>query len=67
MRPEEFEANAFAGALLMPAEFLRRDLTDQQIDISDDAKVRQLARTYEVSAQALTIRLVNLEMFGGLR
>jgi len=64
--PEEFEANSFAAALLMPEEFIRRDLADQLIDIFDDAKVRQLARQYEVSAQALTIRLMNLGMLAGL-
>jgi len=58
--PEEQEANAFAAALLMPARFLRRDLTKRAIDASDETAVRSLAQRYGVSPQALTIRLVEL-------
>ncbi len=58
--PKEFEANQFAGALLMPAKLLKRDLQARPIDVSDEDALRSLARRYEVSAQALTVRLVNL-------
>jgi Zn-dependent peptidase ImmA (M78 family) len=54
----EIEANAFAAALLMPHEFLIRDLIE--VVPLDDEKIRRLAKKYQVSEQAMTIRLVNL-------
>ena len=64
--PIELEANAFAAALLMPEEFLRRDLGDRAFDMFDEAAVRRLAQTYKVSVQALTIRLMELGLLRGL-
>lgn len=64
--PREMEANAFAAALLMPDDWLRRDLRDRKIDLSDDSAVRSLAARYEVSQQALTFRLINLNLVEGL-
>ncbi len=58
--PIEIEANAFAAELLMPAFMLERDLQDTIIDFEDDKLVRSLADRYQVSAQAMTIRLLNL-------
>jgi len=60
------EANAFAAALLMPEDWLRADLADRKIDLSDDVAVRNLATRYEVSQQALTFRLMNLNLVEGL-
>jgi Zn-dependent peptidase ImmA (M78 family) len=60
--PRESEANHFAASLLLPRAFLRDDLHDTPVDISDDRQVRALARKYQVSAQALTIRLVSLNL-----
>ncbi len=57
---EEIEANAFGAALLMPETFLRKDLSDFILDIDDEEQVKGLAKRYEVSAQAMTLRLVNL-------
>lgn len=56
----EVEANTFAAALLMPAEFVMHDMRDKAISVHDESAIRQLARKYGVSAQALTIRLVEL-------
>jgi Zn-dependent peptidase ImmA (M78 family) len=54
----EVEANRFAAALLMPQEFLTRDMfADYPLD---EEKVKKLARKYQVSEQAMTIRLVGL-------
>ena len=61
----DLEANAFAQALLMPAEFLRRDFKGRRIDVRDDAGMRQMAQRYQVSVAALTIRLVELRMLRG--
>ena len=58
--PREKEANEFAAALLMPRSLLKADLHGNPIDAMDEDAVRSLARRYQVSQQALTIRLVNL-------
>ena len=60
--PKESEANQFAAALLMPASFIRADLSDAAIDISDDEAVERLAAKYKVSLQAFTIRLDRLDL-----
>lgn len=61
---EEVQANKFAAALLMPDPFLRRDLRRsgilEALPHVDDDKFLELARSYGVSTQALTLRLVNL-------
>lgn len=57
---QEIEANAFAAALLMPADTLRKALDDRAIDLYDERTVWKLATTFGVSQQALTIRLVKL-------
>ncbi len=54
---EEIEANQFAAELLMPEEFLARDIEGLSLD---DADIEALAREYEVSVQAMTIRLTVL-------
>ena len=48
----------YGAALLMPKKFLFKDLPD--LLPLDEEKVRKLARRYQVSEQAMTIRLVNL-------
>jgi Zn-dependent peptidase ImmA (M78 family) len=60
----EIEANALAANLLMPKEFLRRDLAkylnrNGVLELSEDDRV-VLARKYKVSGVAMTYRLVNL-------
>ena len=57
---QEIEANAFAAELLMPESILRDLVGRQPIDVFDDAAVRRLASRFEVSPQALTIRLSRL-------
>jgi Zn-dependent peptidase ImmA (M78 family) len=57
----EREANLFAASLLMPKEFLKKDLSKEDyVDILDDAFLRGLGRKYGVSTQALVNRLKNL-------
>ncbi|MDB4889232.1 MAG: hypothetical protein JWL61_1087 [Gemmatimonadetes bacterium] len=63
----ELEANAFAGALLLPEATLRLDLRGQYIDAFDEVAVRGLSNRYQVSQQALTIRLMRLGLAGGMR
>jgi Zn-dependent peptidase ImmA (M78 family) len=57
----EREANFFAASLLMPKEFLEADLAgEDDVDLLDDDFLRDLARKYGVSTQALVNRLKNL-------
>jgi Zn-dependent peptidase ImmA (M78 family) len=64
--PREVQANALAAALLMPAELIRTQLRDREVDALDEAMVRSLAQRFRVSQQALTIRLVQLGFVAGL-
>lgn len=57
---EEVEANAFAADLLMPAEWIWRDLDGTAIDPGDDGQIALLAAHYGVSQQALLIRLASV-------
>lgn len=58
---EETEANRFAAALLMPADFVRDYLDDLAPDAPiDRAVISNMARRFGVSAAAMEIRLVNL-------
>jgi Zn-dependent peptidase ImmA (M78 family) len=54
----EIAANAFAAELLMPEKFLEEYLP--YIDLHNELSIRSLALKFEVSEQALTIRLANL-------
>lgn len=63
---EEVEANTYAASLLMPEDFLRQDLREQKVDANDETAIRRLAKRYQVSPQALTIRLMDLGLLRGL-
>jgi Zn-dependent peptidase ImmA (M78 family) len=52
----EREANMFAGELLMPKEFLKKDIK------TGITKVPDLAKKYNVSEQAMTIRLLETNL-----
>ncbi len=60
---EEREANAFAAELLMPETLVRQHFRafvgDKEL-VQERVLVRQLAETFDVSAQAMGYRLVNL-------
>jgi Zn-dependent peptidase ImmA (M78 family) len=61
---DEREANLFAAELLMPKRFLETDIAKiVDLDLLDDDadSLKTLAARYQVSAQALTYRLVNLD------
>lgn len=61
---EEIESNAFAATILMPEDFLKKDLSGFLLDIEDAEQMQQLSLRYEVSVQAMTIRLMNLISLG---
>lgn len=57
----EAEANAFAMELLMPTEFLLRDLKQMGgIDLADDAQITRLAKKYRVAVSLMAIRIGQL-------
>lgn len=58
---EEKEANLFAAELLMPVQFIQKDLVAvEALDLENDATIADLAKKYEVSTQAITFRLAYL-------
>ena len=61
---EEIEANFFAACLLMPRRFLEADPSAALIDVEDAQAVAKLAKRYNVSPHAMSIRLGNLAVSG---
>lgn len=62
---QEIEANQFAAALLMPEELVTEefiDLIEKRKISSPDILIEELASHFEVSIQAMTIRLQTLEL-----
>lgn len=59
---QEIEANRFAAELLMPSDFLKRDL--DALERIEKRTVALLASRYGVSAEAMKFRLTNLGILG---
>ena len=58
---EEREANLFAAELLMPIQFLEKDVEEVgTFDLLDEEVLGELANKYGVSTQAMTFRLAYL-------
>jgi len=60
---QEIEANKFAAELLMPEEMVRREVekyVERKRALSEPDLVIEIARTFEVSEQAMGFRLFNL-------
>jgi Zn-dependent peptidase ImmA (M78 family) len=53
----EFEANVFAGSLLIPTRLLRKALARHPHEPLSDEDIQQLATQFGVSVQGMTIRL----------
>jgi Zn-dependent peptidase ImmA (M78 family) len=53
----EIEANQFAAELLMPERFVKADVAALPGDLDIESAISRLAQRYEVSEQAMTIRL----------
>ena len=61
---DETEANLFAAELLMPVTLLTKDIEKIGVlDLHDDRRIEELARSYQVSTQAMTIRLQQVADF----
>ncbi len=56
----EVDANAFAAELLMPADEVRAQAAELGVDLLEDDLTRQLADVFDVSIQAMSIRLQQL-------
>jgi len=66
--PSEFkheqEANAFAAALLMPREFLLKELSKAKyIELPENRLIEELAKVFDVSVPAMTYRFADLNKF----
>jgi Zn-dependent peptidase ImmA (M78 family) len=57
---EERQANQFAAALLMPTPWVRRAFQASPFAFGDDSALSQLAEAFQVSTQAMSIRLADL-------
>lgn len=60
--PKEMEANQFAAALLMPRWLLEPEVRGLSSGPVLDQHVTELAKRFEVSEQAMTIRLMTLRL-----
>ena len=63
---QEREANAFAAELLLPRDAVTAAVRSTPFDPHDEAAVRRMADRVGVSAQALTIRLAELDLIDPL-
>ena len=61
---KEVEANRFASLLLIPEEFLVKDLAKYEVDLFDSKELQKLAKTlaakYNVSPTSMMLRLSSL-------
>lgn len=59
---QEREANSFASALLMPKSIVEQFVDSQGIDVFDEFDLARLAQAFDVSEQAMYIRLNTLKL-----
>lgn len=60
---QELQANAFAAAILMPKDLLLTEIKKHNFDLGDELAMKELAKLFNVSLQAMTFRMVNLGFF----
>ena len=60
---QEIQANSFAASLLMPEDLLLQELERMRFDMVDEDALIQLSDKFEVSTQAMSIRLGGLGVF----
>jgi Zn-dependent peptidase ImmA (M78 family) len=56
----EIQANQFAAALLMPEELLAKEIAGFSLDLGDELALTALASRFQVSSQAMSLRLAHL-------
>lgn len=59
----EREANAFAASLLMPRDLVIEAVNQQNFDLGDDTALQKISEKFQVSTQAMSFRLANLNIF----
>ncbi|MHB1950430.1 MAG: ImmA/IrrE family metallo-endopeptidase [Acidiferrobacteraceae bacterium] len=59
---KEIQANRFAADLLMPERFLHSALKGKTVDLEDERRLGDLAKSFGVSVQALMFRIINLNL-----
>lgn len=59
----EREANQFAAAILMPKHHILEEITKYEFDLGDEVALRSLADKFQVSTQAMSLRLAKLGFF----
>jgi Zn-dependent peptidase ImmA (M78 family) len=59
----EVEANRFAAGLLMPESLVLSEIEDLDFDLGDQDDLALLAERFQVSVQALSLRLGHLGVF----
>jgi Zn-dependent peptidase ImmA (M78 family) len=59
----EIQANQFAASLLMPKKLLEECIKENELDMSDDLALHELANKFEVSIQSMAYRLSRLRIF----
>ncbi|MCF8276992.1 MAG: ImmA/IrrE family metallo-endopeptidase [Flavobacteriales bacterium] len=60
----EQEANAFAACILMPKDLVEKEISKNEFDLADNDSLKKLAKKFDVSSIAMSIRLANLGLFG---
>lgn len=56
----EQEANLFASGILMPTDLVRKEVESKNIDLTSEDTIKQLAKLFEVSTTAMSIRISSL-------
>jgi Zn-dependent peptidase ImmA (M78 family) len=59
----EKEANYFAMCLLMPAHLVKQEAAKLTFDLTNDAAIKSLASTFDVSIIEMALRLSQLKIF----
>ena len=57
---KEIEANKFASELLIPTDELLKELSTGKYDIYDDVSIHELAKKFEVSDAALSVKIAKI-------
>lgn len=60
--PKEIEANKFAAELLMPKKFIEKEIKNFDNKTIDKEKISYLAKKFYVSEEAMSFRLINLNL-----
>jgi Zn-dependent peptidase ImmA (M78 family) len=60
---QEVEACRFGSALLMPKQFVLKEIQNDALNLDDDEAINYLAKQFWVSQMAITNRLLRLGRF----